>query len=434
MPLVIANRLTDRRGENRLMQNLVKTAPFLAPERARGEGASQASDVYALGAVLCVAAGAPLPVAATTLGVVYQIATGAYSPRVPTVLPDPYRSMLARMVAADPAKRPTAAEVAEVFAELPAPAALPTVPEFPVVKLPPELLAAADALLRRPSLETPAVPAGPGRSRENAAPDDEDVGSADAVKRRAVARSEATGPTKASAPLAPAAVDPAVREGDALASGATAQATVDAAPSPVKTGTSGPALEPVAATPESVQLTDTISVSPELAQAGAVTLSAEEIEALQRSRRQVLLVAGGLGGAILALLLVAFTLATSHAKPVVVPAPRPAMVEPATPAPEQAEAEADDGLAPLPSIPQRTGGRPAKAEPARVEAPLKPTPARARPSKPAPASAAVAAEAKAGPTPVEHVEPSTPPTASSDFEFLDSSAEAPTSELKRPSW
>ena len=459
MPLVIANRLTDRRGENRLMQNLVKTAPFLAPERARGEGASQASDVYALGAVLCAAAGAPLPTSATTLGVVHQVAVGAFSPRVPMVLPDPYRSMLARMVSADPSKRPTAAEVAEVFADLPTPAALPTVPEFPVVKLPPELLAAADALLRRPSLETPAVPAEPGRSRENEVPAEADLGTVDTVKRGAVAKTDAADATKtsgpklepvktgASGPTAQAAVDAAVKAQDkASTSGATAKAAVDAAvkaqdkastsgptaqaavDAAAKTSTSGPKLEPVAATPASVQMTDTISVSHELAQAGAVTLSADEVEAIQRSRRQVLLVAGGLGGAILALLLVAFMLATSHAEPVVVPAPRPASVQPAKPAP--AQADADDVLAPLPNIPLSPRAKtPVKAEPAKVE----PVKAEA-PAKPAPVKAAEAVEAKPEPKPVEKAEPATPPTAASDFEFLDSSAEAPSNELKRPNW
>ncbi|MEW6432636.1 MAG: protein kinase [Myxococcota bacterium] len=493
MPLVIANRLTDRRGENRLMQNLVKTAPFLAPERARGEGASQASDVYALGAVLCIAAGAPMPQASTTLAVVHQVAQGEWSPRVPMVLPDPWRSTIARMVSRDPAQRPTAAEVAEVFAELPTPAALPTVPEFPVVKLPPELLAAADALLRRPSLETPAVPAGPGRSRENDVPADADVGVADTVKRAAVAKAEASrtstsGPkldpvkTETSGPTAKAAVDAAVKASPsgptakaaedaavkASPSGPTAKAAVDAAvkasPSgpPVKaavdaaekaspsgptakaavdaavkaspsgptakaavdaaTATSAPVAEAVAVSPPAVQMTDTISVSHELAQAGAVTLSADEVEALQRSRRQVILVAGGLGGAILALLLVAFTLATAHAEPTVVPAPRPATVEPATRA-----VDAEEELAPLPNLsrPLRPDAAPAaKAEPAKAAAPAKAEPVT---KTEAPAKAAA-------PESDSVAEPAPESTAAPDFGFLDTTAEAPTNELKRPNW
>ncbi|MCA2980683.1 MAG: protein kinase, partial [Myxococcaceae bacterium] len=150
MPLVIANRMTDRRGESRLMQNLPRSAAFLAPERAQGSGASMEGDVYALGAVLCVVAGAPLPGSSTTLGVVHQVATGAWLPRVPTTIPDPWRSMLTRMVAVDPALRPTAREVAAVFAKAPQPAMMPTVPEMPVVRLPPELMAAAEALARKP--------------------------------------------------------------------------------------------------------------------------------------------------------------------------------------------------------------------------------------------------------------------------------------------
>src|SRR6185295_11162217 len=61
MPLVIANRITDRRGEERLMHMLVRTAPFLSPERARGGAPSAESDVYALAAVMCLAAGAKPP-------------------------------------------------------------------------------------------------------------------------------------------------------------------------------------------------------------------------------------------------------------------------------------------------------------------------------------------------------------------------------------
>ncbi len=152
LPLVIANRLTDRRGESRLMQNLTRTAPYLAPERARGGPCSRATDVYSLGAVLCVAAGAPLPSGTSTLGVVHLVATGAWSPRVDQAMPDPWRAMVQRMIAADPDARPTAREVAKVFSEAPQLNALPTMPDFPVVKLSPQLLAAAEALLNMASV------------------------------------------------------------------------------------------------------------------------------------------------------------------------------------------------------------------------------------------------------------------------------------------
>ena len=142
IPLVVANRLTDRRGESRLLQQLSKSAPYLSPERARGEGASSEGDVYALGAMLCVAAGAPLPSYATTLGLVHLVATGAWAPRVPEGLPERLRESLGRMVSPEPARRPAAPEVATVLAQLGTAA---TVPEL---RLPQEILDAADALLR----------------------------------------------------------------------------------------------------------------------------------------------------------------------------------------------------------------------------------------------------------------------------------------------
>ncbi|MEW5739798.1 MAG: protein kinase [Myxococcota bacterium] len=510
MPLVIANRLTDRRGENRLMQNLVKTAPFLAPERARGEGASQASDVYALGAVLCVAAGAPLPVASTTLAVVYQVAQGKWTPRVPMVLPEPYRSTLALMVSEDPAARPPADEVAAIFAEVPPAASLPTVPEFPVVKLPPELLAAADALLRRPSTETPAVPAEPQASSAV------DEGTADTLKRNAVAparqsesataklagetatakasaeKSATSGPSLAQAvtaklggesATAKASAEKSATSGPSLAQAvtaklggesATANVTAEQAAAPPKplekTSTSGPTLAKVntsgpslaqvvtaklnperastsgpslaqavteklnpggaagqassvaaAVLPSAVQLTDTISVSHELAD-GAVTLSADEARALQRSRRQVIQVAAGLGGAILAMMLVVFVLAKTRGAPEALPAPRPAVVQPAAapaPTPKSKPAAVDEDLAPLPHLPltlQRPTAPKSSARPPEVRAAP-----RARPPA-APVEADTSAEV---------VTPD--PTEPQDFGFLDSSAEAPTSELKRPS-
>ncbi len=134
MPLVIANRLTDRRGEDRLMYQLVKSAAYLAPERARGGIATAQSDVYALGAIICIAGGAPLPIGETTLAIIYSVAEGGWVPKVPSSLSDPLRSMLERMVAREPSTRPTAREVAEFF--MAPPVAHRTEPEMPAVVLP----------------------------------------------------------------------------------------------------------------------------------------------------------------------------------------------------------------------------------------------------------------------------------------------------------
>jgi hypothetical protein len=415
MPLVIANRLTDRRGENRLMQNLVKTAPFLAPERARGEGASQASDVYALGAVLCVAAGAPLPVAPTTLGVVHQVASGAFSPRVPMVLPEPHRSTLAQMVAADPAQRPSSAEVAAVFAVMPAPAMLPTVPEFPVVKLPPELLAAADVLLRRPSRKTHPVPADPARSRENQIPADAALGAAADEAPVVVTPAEVI---ETPAPLEVAAV---VRAAESVV--VAAEPAVVPAPGEVPAVTLPVATAPVEAA-AAVPLTDSISVAAELVQAGAMTLSEEEVQLLQRSRRQVILVSSALGGAILALLLVAILLVTSHVEPSPAPVVRPAapaaVAAPPVAAPAMAAVVTDEELAPLPRlvVPVR------EATPVNAEAPRAP---RAK----QPAAPKASAGGASTPTPPEKVEAVTPERAEG-FEFLNEAPEA-AADLKRPS-
>ncbi len=115
MPLVLANRLTDRRGESRQLSLLVRLAPCLSPERARGRSPTAPSDVYALGAVLCLAAGAPAPTAVTTLGLVHQVATGKWSPRVPEHLTETFQSLLGRMMHPDPALRPTAGAVATML-------------------------------------------------------------------------------------------------------------------------------------------------------------------------------------------------------------------------------------------------------------------------------------------------------------------------------
>jgi hypothetical protein len=134
MPLVIANRLTDRRGEERLMHMLVRTAHYLPPERACGTGASAEGDVYSLAAVMCIAGGARLPQTQTTLSIVHKIANNEWAPEVPAVFRDPYRKLLLRMLDTEPAERPTAREVADMLAK--PVAGIPTLPEMPAIVFP----------------------------------------------------------------------------------------------------------------------------------------------------------------------------------------------------------------------------------------------------------------------------------------------------------
>src|SRR5205814_212435 len=95
-------------------------------------------DVYALAAVMCIAAGARLPKAQTTLAVVHKIATNEWAPEVPATFHEPYRSLLLRMLDTEPGIRPTAREVADLLAKPVAPMA--TIPEMPAIVVPPHLL------------------------------------------------------------------------------------------------------------------------------------------------------------------------------------------------------------------------------------------------------------------------------------------------------
>jgi hypothetical protein len=384
MPLVIANRMTDRRGENRLMQNLPRTAAYLSPERAKGSGSSAAGDVYSLGAVLCVVAGAPLPNSSTTLGVVHQVATGEWAPRVPTTIPDPWRSMLTRMVSVDPALRPSAREVSQVFGRAPQPAMLPTGPEMPVVRLPPELMAAAEALARKPmAIEVQPEP-----------------GAATAADAAVVADARPTAPNPVAAETVvvaahvPAPVELPPEAAEIVAGSATPTSEIKL-PEPLPARTSSgevpelassevvrlPTIEMPAVqmqslvnqtqvgqasssvtdvlvppaprlTPMStsaVKLADNILVSPELVQAGAVTLTAEQLAQLSKPAKWVYVVGGAMAAAIIVLMAVAVHLAAKQgalareaveAQPVV-----PSQV-PVTPTPVRA-VEPDDDLAPI---------------------------------------------------------------------------------------
>ncbi|WP_067880253.1 serine/threonine-protein kinase [Agromyces aureus] len=91
-------------------ENISGTAPYLSPEQVRNEPLATASDIYSLGLVLleCFTRamafpGAPLPSAMARL---------LSGPDMPAeVVPEPWRSLLQRMTAAEPERRPTAAEL-----------------------------------------------------------------------------------------------------------------------------------------------------------------------------------------------------------------------------------------------------------------------------------------------------------------------------------
>ncbi len=412
MPLVIANRMTDRRGENRLMQNLPRTAAYLSPERARGSGSSMAGDVYSLGAVLCVAAGAPLPTSSTTLGVVHLVSTGEWLPRVPSTIPDPWRAMLARMVSRDPAQRPSAREVAQAFARPPAPAMLPTVPEMQAVRLPPELMAAAEALAARRSMQPtnePGASIEPGAAAAADAAVVAEGRTASSEFNRVVVIDPSFGaPAQSiheSTTLDPDAPVPAEVAGDvpvlrlrldsqevpevsardvvrlptvevpaqsgpaptveipavqmvSLVSATTMQsASVTVVPAPAPVPSTGPSV--------SVQLTENLSVSPELAHAGAVTLSAEQYAQLQKPATWVYAVGALMAVAILVLLVAAVNLAArqgaaaQRAAETAVPAQVPV-----TPTPVRQLAVDDEDLAPL--TPRKVTRKP-PAHPAKEE-------------------------------------------------------------------
>ncbi len=135
VPLVVANRMSDRRGDHRINHHLTQLAPFLSPDRAQGGGATQPDDVYAAAALICAAGGAALPYVHTALGIVHQVASGAFTWSIPPTFPDSWRFMLERMLSPYPVERPTAAEAQAVFAEPLQAKALHTIPEMPVVRL-----------------------------------------------------------------------------------------------------------------------------------------------------------------------------------------------------------------------------------------------------------------------------------------------------------
>ncbi|MEW2123977.1 serine/threonine-protein kinase [Streptomyces sp. NPDC007259] len=89
----------------------IGTPAYMAPEQASGEGATAASDVFALAQTAAFAAlGKPLYGDGPGVYVLYRI---IHSEPDLTLLPEPLRPLFARCLAADPAQRPAPAEIVE---------------------------------------------------------------------------------------------------------------------------------------------------------------------------------------------------------------------------------------------------------------------------------------------------------------------------------
>gem|GEM_PF-1934248 len=111
-PLVVMNRLSDRRGEERLLVQLIHLVTFLSPERARGMEASMPSDIWSLGMILSLASGAEGIPGRSTLEKIAAVVTNKWRPAVSQSLPIALRLLLTRMLAPDPKDRPSSLDVA----------------------------------------------------------------------------------------------------------------------------------------------------------------------------------------------------------------------------------------------------------------------------------------------------------------------------------
>jgi serine/threonine protein kinase len=139
---------------------LTGTPAFLAPEVARGAAASFASDVYSLGATLYMAVEGRPPFGTddNAMAVLHRVASGHWEQpqRGGTLTP-----ILARMMSADPAARPTMVEVAMTLPDLHALAPEPSA-DSPTQVLPPPRTAAPAAASPAGDTRTLAAPAPAG--------------------------------------------------------------------------------------------------------------------------------------------------------------------------------------------------------------------------------------------------------------------------------
>jgi hypothetical protein len=100
---------------------LAGTLAYLAPELARGADPDPAADMFSFGATLyaMMEGQPPFGRSANEFGLLYRISTGQL---VPPTRSGPLTPLLTRLLAIEPAQRPTAAQVAEELAALTGPA------------------------------------------------------------------------------------------------------------------------------------------------------------------------------------------------------------------------------------------------------------------------------------------------------------------------
>ncbi|WP_018684915.1 protein kinase domain-containing protein [Actinokineospora enzanensis] len=109
------------------------TPAYIAPEVARGDNATFASDVYSLGATLYTAVEGTPPFGRhdNPMALLYRVSTGEYTPPTRS---GPLTPLLHRMLSPDPAARPTMADVHRELSHLPEPA--PAEEEIPTAVVP----------------------------------------------------------------------------------------------------------------------------------------------------------------------------------------------------------------------------------------------------------------------------------------------------------
>lgn len=100
---------------------IIGTAAYLAPEQVRGEDPAPAADIYSLGLVLLEALTAQ-PAFGAAAGYECVVARLTTAPSIPDGVPHGWRELLIAMTAANPARRPTALQVAVACGALRTPA------------------------------------------------------------------------------------------------------------------------------------------------------------------------------------------------------------------------------------------------------------------------------------------------------------------------